>query len=343
MSLPGKPSVAEHPMPSQLPTSARSLVAFFSRALLSFQSSNSKLSVICTAPPPHRDGVDHGQPEPVPPQSRPRTLIVLDSSFNPPTRAHLRLATSAIHDLAHEKGQRLGALRLLLLLSVNNADKAAKPAAFDKRLAMMWAFVRDLRRGLQDEPGLALEDTHGEALGVDLGLSTLPYFHDKSTALADSGFYSGYESGEGVGHTEQVFLVGYDTLLRIFNPKYYGPAESATQLDSAEASPMQNALGPFFNRARLRVTMRPGDEWGDADEQTAYLGNLLRAEGLSRAGGHKDWASRIEMVEGPKAEADIISSTHARAAARDRDLDKLGLMVTPEVKWWIEQGELYTE
>jgi nicotinamide-nucleotide adenylyltransferase len=253
------------------------------------------------------------------------------------------MATSAIHDLRDKQGQRLGALRLLLLLSVNNADKAAKPAAFDKRLAMMWAFARDLQREVLEELGPVSGEEHDEPLGVELGLSTLPYFHDKSAAIANLGFYGGEGGGDGGGKMEQVFLVGYDTLIRIFNPKYYSPLESSAHLADTDVTPMQRALSPFFDRAKLRVTMRPGDEWGGVDEQTAYLEDLLRAEGLSRAGGSKDWGSRIEMVEGRKVGADIISSTHARAAARDRDLDRLGLMVTPEVRWWIEQEELYTE
>ena len=253
------------------------------------------------------------------------------------------MATSAIHDLRDKEGQRLGALRLLLLLSVNNADKAVKPAAFDKRLAMMWAFARDLQREVREELGLVSGVEHDESLGVELGLSTLPYFHDKSAAISNLDFYSGEGGGDGGGKMEQVFLVGYDTLIRIFNPKYYSPLESSAHLADTDVTPMQRALSPFFDRAKLRVTMRPGDEWGGVGEQTAYLEDLLRAEGLSRAGGSKDWGSRIEMVEGRKVGADIISSTHARAAAKDRDLDRLGLMVTPEVGWWIEQEELYTE
>jgi nicotinamide-nucleotide adenylyltransferase len=261
------------------------------------------------------------------------------------------MATSAIHDLTHKQRQGLGASRLLLLLSVNNADKGAKPAAFDKRLAMMWAFARDVQRCVRNETeggsgeghAGADADAEAETFGVDLGLATVPYFHDKSAALAESGFYNGEEGADGVGETEQVFLVGYDTLIRIFNPKYYGPLDSTAQVASPEATPMQKALGPFFARAKLRVTMRADDEWGGADEQKAYLENLYKAEGLSEVGGNKDWASRIEMVEGRKAGGDIVSSTYARAAAQARDSGKLDLMVTPEVRWWIEQENLYTE
>ena len=344
MPSPDEFPMAERSMPSPPPIPARSVVNFFTRAFSSFRISASKLQVICTADPsPRRGDLEDDEPAPLPPRVRPRTLIVLDSSFNPPTRAHLRMATSAIHDLTHKQGQSPGALRLLLLLSVNNADKGAKPAAFDKRLAMMWAFARDVQHHLQT----ALWDGHAspgaEALSVDLGLATAPYFHEKSAALAEAGFYNGEGDIDGVAETEQVFLVGYDTLIRIFNPKYYGPLESTGQVSTAESRPMQKALGPFFARAKLRVTMRTGDEWGGADEQTAYLQDLMQTEGLSKVGGNTDWGGRIEMVEGRNVGADIISSTYARAAAKERDSDRLDSMVTPEVRWWIEQGHLYAE
>lgn len=345
-------SLTGRSMPPQLPASARSVADFFNRALTSFQASGSKFKIICTAAPNlHRGGrQDHGNPTPLPPRIRPQTLIVLDSSFNPPTRAHLRMATSAIHDFRHKQGQGLGALRLLLLLAVNNADKGAKPAAFDKRLAMMWAFARDVQRSVRSETEAESGEGHdgaeaeAGAFSVDLGLATVPYFHDKSAALAESGFYNGEEGTDGVGETEQAFLVGYDTLIRIFNPKYYGPLDSTAQiLASPEATPMQKALGPFFSRAKLRVTMRTDDEWGGADEQKAYLENLSKAEGLSKVGGNRDWSSRIEMVEGRQVGADIVSSTYARAAAKARDSARLDLMVTPEVRWWIEHENLYNE
>jgi nicotinamide-nucleotide adenylyltransferase len=231
----------------------------------------------------------------------------------------------------------------LLLLSVNNADKGTKPAAFDKRLAMMWAFARNVQHQLQTAPGNGQAGSGAEVLSVDLGLATAPYFHEKSAALAESGFYNGEKNRGGVAEMEQVYLVGYDTLIRIFNPKYYGPLESTRQVSTAGSPPMQRALGPFFARAKLRVTMRTGDEWGGADEQTVYLQDLMRAEGLSKVGGSTDWGGRIEMVEEREVGADIISSTYARAAAKDGDSGRLDSMVTPEVRWWIEQGDLYAE
>ncbi|KAK1761525.1 hypothetical protein QBC47DRAFT_370341 [Echria macrotheca] len=333
--------------------SARLLVDFFSRAITTFQHSESPFQVICTlSPTASRSPSDNAQahlPAPVAPRSKPKTLIVLDSSFNPPTRAHLRMATSAIHDISGASSLGMGSLRLLLLLAINNADKAPKPAAFHQRLAMMWAFAKDVQRRVAEDQQTAMpsEDAIYTAEGpaIDIALSTRPYFHEKSAAIATADFYNVGSTG---GPTEQVILVGYDTLIRIFNPKYYGPPPAEAEVRSESGSspsetPMQKALGPFFARAKLRATLRTDDEWGTSAEQRAYLDNLLHGDGLTRVGGSQEWASKIELVEGRKEGEDVVSSTYARTAAKARDWERLDKMVTPEVRAWITKQELYCQ
>lgn len=344
---PPRPAESSMHIRSPLPAgaSSRSLLEFFSRALASFKSSGSKFQVICTVAPPTSNGP---LPQPVPPRTKPPTLIVLDSSFNPPSRAHLRMATSAIYDRVDLKGsgQATRASRLLLLLAINNADKAPKPAAFEQRLAMMWAFAGDIhnallseKQGAEASDGLAKGEEQ-ERLSIDIALSTQPFFHEKCAAIAESAFYE----VNGAGEMEQTVLAGYDTLVRILNPKYYGPPAEAGQVSGgAVKTPMQKMLDPFFARAKLRVTMRTDDGWGSKDVQLSYLEDLLNVDGLSRIGGSVGWASRIQLVEGRKDGEDIVSSTYARVAAKERDWSMLDKMVTPGVRWWVEEERLYTE
>ncbi|KAK3396919.1 hypothetical protein B0T20DRAFT_440301 [Sordaria brevicollis] len=372
--------------------SRRPLTDFFSRALSAFQSSSDsaqKFQVICTAPLSFSSNhapsasaataVANGAqgkpypevpPAPIPPAKRPHTLIVLDSSFNPPTLAHLRMATSAVEDIIRRKGSGetdIEGLRLLLLLAVVNADKAPKPASFDQRLAMMWAFARDVQhalRGEEDElpevlasgPGPKPQITNNEEkegpkgldITVDIALTAKPFFHEKSRAMAESEFYHAPSPGQE-DTMEQVILAGYDTLIRIFNPKYYGPPTSPSQLikprhkhdPTREGTPMQQALDPFFKRAKLRVTTRTDDEWGGKEEQLKYLEGLMGEQGLENMGGSKEWASRIEMVEGRKDGEEIVSSTYARKAAEREEWGKLGRLVSPGVGKWIEGERLY--
>lgn len=287
------------------------------------------------------------------------------------------MAVSAVRELIEEEKRRRNAgtnsgggrnaARLLLLLAVNNADKAAKPATFEQRLAMMWAFARDVRRCLDEKAAVEKDEKDEEAEGgsprvcIDVALTTLPYFHEKSAVISESDFYKpareereGDQPGDGGGENgedqvqnepppEQVILAGYDTLVRIFDPKYYGSSTEPSEVGSAGQTAICKALDPFFRRAKLRVTMRTDAEWGGRHEQTEYLDRLMSGEGLEKIGGKRDWASRIEMVHGREDGQPIVSSTLAREAAKGRDWDRLAGLASPEVKKWVEQEKLYTD
>jgi len=95
--------------------------------------------------------------------SRTLRVSVLDSSFNPPTLAHLALANSRrpsysqnTHDSlssVHEDNSDYDAK--LLLLSVRNADKSLKPtdASYIQRLEMMFLLAKDINRDAYGDRG----------------------------------------------------------------------------------------------------------------------------------------------------------------------------------------------
>ncbi|KID83003.1 Rossmann-like alpha/beta/alpha sandwich fold protein [Metarhizium guizhouense ARSEF 977] len=272
------------------PMSTKQTAARFANALRSFSASGDAFRVLSTVPP---------RTETPPPPPPPDSLIVLDSSFNPPTRAHAAMASSAVR----WAGPRA---RLVLLLAVTNADKALVPAPLAVRLGMMEALARELVRGRAP-------------LQVDVAVTTRPYFHDKAAAIEGAGRY---------GRAEQVFLCGFDTVVRIFEPRYYEGVAG-----------MGSALRPFFRRARLRVTMRPDDAWGTAEEQAAYVAGL---EGtLGRSGGDAAWVRRIELVDGVEG---AVSSSRVRELVRtgERGAAVEGL-VGAEVARWIDEEGLYRE
>lgn len=287
-----------------------------------------------------------------------RTLVVLDSSFNPPTLAHMHMATSAAQDLRAQqrRGPTTGDVRLLLLLAVNNADKAPKPAAFEERLLMMEAFARDIQRAWRslerqtvaegDEQAHHDYESTTTTLPVDIGLTTHPYFHDKSAAIAASPEYdtpSSQTSNDGEPHTGQLFLAGYDTLIRIFTPKYYTSPVPEAGVDPPpqpdNKTPMQMALDPFFARAQLRVTMRPDDDWGGREDQLGYIERIMHGGELEKVGGRSEWARRVELVEGTSGGADggVVSSTLAREAVKGKDWGRLRELVPSCVASLIEE------
>ncbi|KAF6813561.1 cytidylyltransferase [Colletotrichum sojae] len=289
--------------PEPAMSSRKSLVELFSRSLTAFQTSSDAFRVVCTLP---RRADSPSSLAPRQPRQKIDSLVVLDSSFNPPTLAHLRMARSALREKSKNSGG--GSARLLLLLAVNNADKKPKPAAFGERLGMMHAFAEDF-----------LEEEEENGVEVDLGLTTRPYFHEKSSVIAEQGDYGG---------AGQVYLVGFDTLIRIFDGKYYDD--------------MGAALGPFLGRARLRVTMRTDDAWGDEEEQEKYLEGL-RTGGLEAVGGRAEWAERVEMVRGRGQGEEVVSSTRVREAAARGDGEALKELLSARVREWVLEEGLYRE
>lgn len=80
------------------------------------------------------------------PSSSPLKILVLDSSFNPPSRAHLALATPSTTTTKFDFDA------YLLVLSTKNADKIPKPGetTTEQRLSMMIAMAKEI--GGQHQP-----------------------------------------------------------------------------------------------------------------------------------------------------------------------------------------------
>jgi nicotinamide-nucleotide adenylyltransferase len=239
-----------------------------------------------------------------PPPAAATTLYVLDGSFNPPTKAHRRIATSAFAEL-----DDLAPRRLLLLLATQNADKATKPASLADRLVMMTLFAHELLYDVKQQFPLL----------IDVGLVKQPYFHDKAAAIDESGVYP--------GSLHQVHLIGFDTLVRIFNTKYYPPDHNLRVLD------------PFLSKHRLRTTYRTDDEWGGRQEQDQYIQDIANGK-RDDEGARREWARQLTLVEGRQKGEDVVSSTLARAAARKSPV-QLDKYVMPTVRDWIVSEKLY--
>jgi len=155
---------------------------------------------------------------------RPLQVLVLDASFNPPTLAHLALANNPppsqlkhtftppsaaqANDATHYDAK-------LLLLSVRNADKTLRhgDATYAQRLDMMKIFSQDVG--------------HSETTSnVAIGIIDEPTFVGKSSIL-QSFFKSRFaETPEGsTYHVQLNFILGFDTLERLVQPRYYGSRE----------------------------------------------------------------------------------------------------------------------
>lgn len=288
------------------------LVPELESALKNFQSSGSRFRLLKTV------RLDKGLPQeakrPSTEQS-PKTVFVLDSSFNPPSVAHQTLAQSALHKSS--ASQYAKPHRLLLLFAVMNADKAPSPASFQQRLSMMTVFARDLLDSIS-------QDSEIDAVPIDIGVTTAPYYTDKSRAIETEGaeWYP--------DRPHHIHLVGFDTLTRFFAAKYY-----------SDFDPPFSALNQYFDAGhRLRVTLRPDDDYGSVEEQKAFASRLENGE-MEKDGGKREWAKQVELVPpNPKAG---VSSTKIRKAAKSRDWETVKRLCTPGVAEWLLQQGLYED
>ncbi|MDP2953558.1 MAG: hypothetical protein Q8O76_09615, partial [Chloroflexota bacterium] len=116
-------------------------------------------------------------------------LGVFPASFDPLTKAHLAIIREA---------RKAGLDEILLLVDKINADKMSFGASLEDRLLLVCHFFKD-------------------DADISIGLSSHGLFREKLHAL--KRLYS--------PATRTWFLVGYDTMLRVLDRKYYRDGEVA--------------------------------------------------------------------------------------------------------------------
>ena len=184
-------------------------------------------------------------------------LIILDSSFNPPHLGHYSMIKQSILDLNKRNNINTSTINnksILLLFSIENADKQNNLSidTYVHRINMIDLMTKYIDQEL------------GLACGIGLIKSSL--FIDKSNLIND--WLSGYTS-EGKEKISQFFLLGYDTVIRLFNMKYYPNSDNINE-----------ALKPLFDNSKICVFLRKSDK-SDEDEkeitkQIEYLKNLQK-------------------------------------------------------------------
>lgn len=212
-------------------------------------------------------------------------LAILDSSFNPPTAAHHAIASSAFPP--HPGCQLSDYTTRLLLYSPRNADKVpgSNDATTEQRAAMMRLLAEHM-------------SSNGQETGA--ALLPLPTFAQKADVLA-----------EQFPDAHLTFLVGTDTLTRVFDPKYYDD--------------MDAALAQLFQRATLVCCARGVD--ADA---------VMREHPKIR-----DWAARgnVRFING----VGEISSTQIRRAVQNGDWDLAERLCAPGIGEYIRKEGLYAK
>lgn len=216
------------------------------------------------------------------------SFYILDSSFNPPHFGHLELIKRA----AVAKGH------VVLLLSITNADKAPMPASFDQRLDMMYEFGQYLvsQMGFQ----------------YSIVLSKSPRFIDKSLEI--NRIYQ-----NGMKH----YLLGFDTLIRVFDQKYY-------------SMPIDEALEQFVMSNKFICLTRDKD----ITEQVKYLKELE----TGKLGLPTHWSGNIQLIVNELDNSVISSSGIRNVFKAEENLDDscLDSRTIPNIESYIVDNNLYS-
>lgn len=175
---------------------------------------------------------------------RPLRVLVLDSSYNPPTLAHLALANTrrpaySLHPYENSYNSATDCDALdydakLLLLSVRNADKTLKPgdASHLQRLEMMTLLAKNVVR----HDNISLDSPHDGTIAAEEGANVAVAIIDEPTFVGKSRNLRAFLQNRfaklasttppsPIYDTQLTFLLGFDTLERFILPRYY-PSEA---------------------------------------------------------------------------------------------------------------------
>ncbi|KAK6498018.1 hypothetical protein TWF506_004262 [Arthrobotrys conoides] len=201
---------------------------------------------------------------------------------------------------------------LLLLLATTNADKpSSSPASYDHRLAMMCLLAEEIQNTIYSS------NINKILPQIDIAITPHPRFIDKSTDLSSHPFFPS-ES------TRQIWILGYDTLIRLLNPKYYPQTHTPKDLHKTLLS----------SKNRILVFTRPDTHLGTTQSsQYEYLNSL-----------DPSIAEKVDMVVPEHSDqVEGVSSTNVRNGVKSGIDDEEGWKggVCRGVAEWIGREGLY--
>ena len=309
--------------------------------------------------PLHRSGTVHKSPK--------IHVSVLDSSFNPPTLAHLALANAPLPRPSISPDVLRGSDPLsnqeilphdydakLLLLSIRNADKSLKPndATYHQRLEMVVRLAQDVVG--YDSNGQPTADVNVAVAAIDE-----PRFVDKSRLLltflrrrltdlcamphlpSSDLPPSSPDQPPAIPTPHLIFLQGLDTLGRLFSPQYYKSEDIMTQELCRFFSEDGDGSRVVCARRVQRTTNSQSDAVDDFDERDRVTLAQAERQILTKIPIRKHVDSgRITLVDIGRDER-TFSSTEIRHKIQCGD-DSWKAMTTPHVIDYILKHNLYT-
>jgi nicotinate (nicotinamide) nucleotide adenylyltransferase len=202
------------------------------------------------------------------------SLGIFPASFNPPTKAHLALI--------REARERIHLEEILVLLDLQAMDKRFTGVTWEDRVAMLGTLF-------EKDPT------------VSIGLSNRGLFLEKIGLLRRVYPF----------RTRLTFIVGFDTIIRILDKKYY--------------KSRKRSLDELFEQSQFLVANR------DDAEETAF-------ELLFRKRENKRYQKKVSFFPLPKRYVSLSSSSVRNRIAEGRSIDDL---VPISVLRYIKRSGLY--
>ncbi|WVQ96193.1 hypothetical protein IAU59_003296 [Kwoniella sp. CBS 9459] len=300
-------------------------------------------------------------------------IAVLDSSFNPPTLAHQAIAFSSFPPPTPTSTTKPSTLpseglsqaetqdgpsdynARLLLFSARNVEKTLKStdATPEQRVEMMSILSSIRQQTSPDESvgvGLINEPTFvGKAAIIRSFLASLPYLKGKGKGKDGKAD----EDGEMEVEVDISFLVGTDTLVRFFDPRFYPPGEMGSKIEEYFASyrttPTQssesavegengNTGGHAKSASRGSGAYLVSARRGHDPTDRALEEEILNREGISR------WtqAGKVRLLGTGHEGWEEISSTRVREAVQSDNWELVEELVGKETEEYIRKEGFYT-
>ena len=224
-------------------------------------------------------------------------LLILDASFCPPTLAHLKMAQIAC--------EQQKPFQLILMHSIQNADK---PSSHDlDHRSNLIQLTRDHLQSLDS------------SIPISCSILSCPRFIDKLDFLIKEYPQMDYYD----------FIMGWDTLIRFFDHKYYL---------SQGQSLLEPTLTRFFDLGGcISVAPRivPGTSMLSLTE--------LQQEITKLVGQNHHWCNHIQILPRWNAQLASISSTRVRNMIQTMGIQdpSLDALILPTIKDYIREHKLY--
>lgn len=246
-------------------------------------------------------------------------VLVLDSSFNPPHAAHALLLQRSLSHLLSRQQPVLGpsrtAIKAVLLFATTNVDKcvsatsvSALVAAYADRAMLMRKFLDQQPQSKHHQKPSSVECNVELAMAV----CNCSKFIDKARLFSTSCNSNGIGI-TGIAPSNLVFAVGFDTIERVFAPRYYldVPGGIASALGQAPfrflvmTRDASSYPGPHnINAVQQQQQQQPHE---NKDDSLAEQKKQLQSQ-LSDLGLWDYWQHRLEWVSGDASSFGVSSS-----------------------------------